>query len=364
MSNRSDKTWTLALCLSLLIHGGFVLLLIHGYIVDMRHALFLPALEREPADKDDSIYVESEQDRIRRQLVLGDSAGTGTAANASEGDEPMQAPESPEEQAWLSRDPEGFGESNGIPSESTLPQGEGGGGGIAVPVLPQVTENVSPFGIQASADAFTPPAPRIKPALPPEIAIAVGTQETELPTEEPTEEEPTETPAEEPQEGKETEVPEQPRPVAEAETPPDESTPAAAAVASSVPPGTPGSAAESADPAPMSESDSDPFARIGSAEFRPGRVDVKLGRKHKITRPRLLLGGRDALMALGSPSVVLKLKIDETGNVKGVEIVRGSGSNEIDQPCQLAAYNWWFEPALNAAGQPVPDVILFTVQWR
>jgi TonB family protein len=123
-------------------------------------------------------------------------------------------------------------------------------------------------------------------------------------------------------------------------------------------------AADSADPAPQAEMDSDPFASIGSASFRPGKVDVKFGRKFKVTRPKLLLAGRDALLALRFPSLVLKISIDEAGDVKAVEVLRSSGSNAIDQPCQLAAYDWWFEPTRNAEGKAVPDVIVFTIQWR
>ena len=34
--------------------------------------------------------------------------------------------------------------------------------------------------------------------------------------------------------------------------------------------------------------------------------------------------------------------------------VHSSGSNEIDQPCKLAMYQWWFEPPRIVPAGPVP----------
>jgi TonB family protein len=62
--------------------------------------------------------------------------------------------------------------------------------------------------------------------------------------------------------------------------------------------------------------------------------------------------------------VVTALQIDESGAVKNVQILRSSGSNEIDLPIQRAMFEWWIEPAKDADGNPVPDVAIFTITLR
>lgn len=117
------------------------------------------------------------------------------------------------------------------------------------------------------------------------------------------------------------------------------------------------------DPAPQGSTESDPISTVGSVEFRGGSTEVRLGRKYRLTRPRLSLAAQVDLITLPSPVVVLKLKIDPTGKVTSAEIYRSSGSNEIDQPCKLAAYDWWFEPARDRDGKAVEDVILFAIRF-
>jgi TonB family protein len=120
---------------------------------------------------------------------------------------------------------------------------------------------------------------------------------------------------------------------------------------------------KAADPAPQGSTESDPSSTRGFAEFRAGSTSVRLGRKFKLTRPRLSLASINDLMAVATPTVVLKLTIDESGNVISADVYRSSGSTNIDQPCQLAAYNWWFEPTKDKSGRPIKDVILFTIRF-
>jgi TonB family protein len=61
--------------------------------------------------------------------------------------------------------------------------------------------------------------------------------------------------------------------------------------------------------------------------------------------------------------VVLKISIDETGKVISASVYRSSGSIHIDQPCQLAAYEWWFEPLKDKSGKLQKDVILFAISF-
>jgi TonB family protein len=127
---------------------------------------------------------------------------------------------------------------------------------------------------------------------------------------------------------------------------------------------TPGTNLPQADPAPASDQESDPFAKVGSFKFTPGRIEARMGRKVKSVRPRLDLKGQIDLAALPNPSVWLKVKIDNTGKVIDIQVVKSSGSNEIDLPSQLAVWKWWFEPLKDASGQPQPDSVLVRLSWQ
>ena len=122
-------------------------------------------------------------------------------------------------------------------------------------------------------------------------------------------------------------------------------------------------ASASADPAPQANTESDPVTTIGGADFRMGSASVRLGRKYKLTRPHLSLAAQADLMTTAKPGLVLKIKIDSTGKVISAEIYRSSGSNAVDQPCKVAAYDWWFEPPRDAGGKPTGDVILFYIRF-
>jgi hypothetical protein len=118
------------------------------------------------------------------------------------------------------------------------------------------------------------------------------------------------------------------------------------------------------DPAPQSDSESDPFTKIGSVVFRAGTIEARFGRKVKTIRPRLTLAGQVDVLALEYPTLQLKVAIDETGKVVSVDVIRSSGSNEIDLPCQRAMYDWWIEPAKGADGKPMADVMVWDMAFR
>jgi TonB family protein len=67
---------------------------------------------------------------------------------------------------------------------------------------------------------------------------------------------------------------------------------------------------------------------------------------------------------MGKASVTLKVNIDAAGKVTKARVHKSSGSNEIDQPCVVAMYEWWFEPLRDKAGNAVPDAVLFTITFR
>ena len=119
-----------------------------------------------------------------------------------------------------------------------------------------------------------------------------------------------------------------------------------------------------ADPAPKSDSEVDAFSVLGSAQFREGRVTVRSGRQVKTRRPKIGLAGLIDLSQRSTAQVLLKVAIDETGKVTNVEVAKSSGSNEIDQPCRVAMYEWWFEPKRGPDGRAVPDVFQFGISFR
>jgi TonB family protein len=116
-----------------------------------------------------------------------------------------------------------------------------------------------------------------------------------------------------------------------------------------------------ADAAPESDSESDAFARIGSAQFKNGKLDVRLGRKVKTVKPRFTIKGGLDRISIVNPVTVVMVTIADTGKVSEVRVIRSSGSNELDLPWVLAVYKWWFEPATDAAGKATSDVVQLTL---
>src|SRR5439155_1762855 len=74
-----------------------------------------------------------------------------------------------------------------------------------------------------------------------------------------------------------------------------------------------------ADPAPLSDSESDPFSVLGSARFVNGELRVRAGRKVRSRRPKIGIAGRfDAIYS--RPEVTLRVATDKTGKVTAVEV--------------------------------------------
>jgi TonB family protein len=200
-----------------------------------------------------------------------------------------------------------------------------------------------------------PPAPAVSPVMPepPKPAVQQPRQQPENPNPSPTPRNSPPTPS-----------------TGSGQAPPTPSAPAPAAGASASAQATgdgrqPGSARPSGDPGHMSDSESDPFSKIGSAQIlHDGKLDVRFGRKIKTVRPHLPVVGQVDSFALANPSVTLRVSIDTTGKVTEVAIHKSSGSNEIDQPCLIAMYDWWFEPLQDAKGNALPDCVLFTISFR
>lgn len=128
--------------------------------------------------------------------------------------------------------------------------------------------------------------------------------------------------------------------------------------------GAPGAAPSSDNPAPPTDSESDPFAKAPSVVFRAGRVEARMGRKIKTVRPRLSLAGQYDVAGAGQISAVFGVHIDANGNVTQIDLLRSSGSNEIDLPCRRALQQWWIEPPKDKNGKPMPDVLVIKLSFE
>jgi len=328
--------------------------------------------------------------------ILGDTSGKGDAADAMEGDEPMQARQGPQGQAFLSRDPEGPGKVGSPPSMSTMIPGENGNGDDGAPAMFGAAQPAAPvmpeFAPKQFAKADSPPD-KPKPddqqqAAKPDDRDRSDTQakldrdpndvkvDPKIPTDENAKEDP-KNPGEK-RIASETGTALLTSPPPPPAAPPPQSTPpvqyASIADAMPTPPsaqhpqsqsvggGKPGPNAAPADPAPQSDSESDPFSKKGAVQFKRGSTDVQYGRKHKIIRPRLGLGAQTAMLNLPQPiTLTLALTLDETGKVTRVDVLKSSGSKNLDQACKVAAYQWWLEPSKDKSGKAVKDVVPFVI---
>jgi TonB family protein len=256
---------------------------------------------------------------------LGDPDGRGMALLNSAGDSPMKARQSFQDQPLLTR------EASGLPFS--------GSGANQESALTEARTMARPQSSAAESAVATAPEP---------ARFGMPQDQGELARPNVSQAKQSQPPSPSPQEAQ----PQQPAPPA----------PPAAVVASAV-------SSRSAPPAPLGvpaphgESDSDPVTTVGSADFHPGSTDVRLGRKFKLARPHFSLAGETDMYLLRISGVTLKLRIDETGKVTSATVFRSSGRDSVDQPCVVAAYNWWFEPLKDETGKPIKDVMLFTLRF-
>lgn len=137
----------------------------------------------------------------------------------------------------------------------------------------------------------------------------------------------------------------------------------ASAAATNAQGGLPGPPMEAADPAPDTALESDPFAKIPGVEFHDGKVAARSGRRVKPVRPRLSDIAKRDLLGLQFPTILARVRIDKTGKVTDVTVLRGSGSQAVDMPVYRALWEWWFEPPTDKKGNPTEDVQLVAIHW-
>ena len=322
----------------------------------------------EPQDPEaDDAEPDEEKERLR-EFVMGAEKATGYASHEIRDKTDATAREADQDQASLSLDPPGAGVA-GKDASGTEATGEGStigqpGGAPAPPVAIVI---VKPAAEPAAPAEIEPgPAPRAAAAAPPELLpLPADVERADVPV------------------PSESRIEDGVAPPLEAPRDPESNAPPAplkAAAIAVVEPSEPvaqpaptpedggsrvgGSAEAAADPARMSDSEADAFSRLGTAIVRDGRLEIRFGRKVKTRRPKLLLAAQVELLTLRRAEVVLKIEIDATGKVTSVEVVKSSGSNDIDQPTRVAVYDWWFEPKKDASGKAVPDEVQFTIGWR
>lgn len=325
--NRRDISLTLALCASLTLHALLLGGAAEWYAIGTAAHLFLPGYPKAPTTNPSmiSLLPLPEPDDTRDPMDrLGDMQGKGKATADAAGDEPMQARKADQDQPLLSFDPDGASKIGESTSENPAPLGQAAA----------VTDALKPIPAKTA-----PPAPPLEQAL----ALGVGKPAQEIA---------------EPFAAKMQPPEQSPNPTEQTKPHEQKDEPAQGSPSLSQP-----GAQASADAAPQGSTESDPFTTVGDVQFRRGAMQVRLGRNYKLTRPRLSLAAQSDLMSIAAPSVVLKITLDESGNVISADVYRSSGSPNVDQPCQIAAYNWWFEPLKDKTGKPVKDVILFNLRF-
>jgi TonB family protein len=312
---RLDRTWTFAFLASLALHALLVASAARVFVGSSTVAL--------PRESQAATKLGREMPIITRFSDFGEHDGIGSAINAADGPVTLAARMAPQDQALLSRDPIGAGKIGDEPSMSVLPEGSS----PALEALPPMPAGVPRHPVLSSPaldSAVFGSAPRL---------TEIGTPHV---------------------------TPRSPHALAQAIK---RLNPAAKA-SRSKPADQSGAPAPPADPAPMSDSESDAFTQAGAIEFHDGRMTARLGRAFRSVRPKLSLAAQLDLMGMASPRIVLKVSIDGKGKVTDVEVLESTGSAKVDQPVTVAMYQWWFEPARGAGGKSVDDVLIIPISWH
>lgn len=292
---------------------------------------------------------------------LGEHDSNGPSINSAPGQQPMESAVADvrQEQAAMQRDPEGFGGKGSSQQLEQMLRGDNGDG------APRGTNSsaqsaASVFGSQETALAeLTPKMPKAVPVGRAADSKSTGTDSGFDPLSSGP------LPIKTPKEASKGEPSTMGSP--SSAQPANEQNQSEQTTASSKggAGGKPGSAEPgSGNPVPTSDFESYPVSHIAS-RFMAGEITARTGRKMRARElPRLGLAAIADLQEMQNPYVVLLLKIDEHGNVTDVKIARSSGSDNVDLPCQRAAYTWWFEPMKDPkTGTVHGELIEFTIYF-
>jgi hypothetical protein len=348
---RRDPTILFALLVALGVHLALIGFGVRAARRDL--GWWLAGPPAPPATAQPAMPNQSVQD-------LGDHDTRGTSINSSSGEQPMESAvaDARQEQAAMQRDPAGFGgKGSNRQLEQTLrgdngdnsPRGSRASASSASAVFgsreastanlsPQVA---SPHPLKSQSNA------KQKPVQNGADPLSTGPLPVDKPSLSPANEQGDENPS-------------QPRSDNQPAAAPQSPAGSQSAGGAGGKAGAPDSGA--GNPIPTSDFESFPVTHIAS-RFLAGRIEARTGRKMRTRElPRLGLAAYADLQTLERPFVVMLLKIDTTGNVVDVRITHSSGSDNVDLPCQRAAYTWWFEPLKDPqTGQIHPEQIEFTV---
>jgi len=295
--NRRDHTFALALIASLLLHAAIVFVVADSAV---QYVGGDGVNTRVVAAQDVPYLIPTPPPPVQMDKLFGDARGTGDASNTRLGDEPLVSRDAGQVQGFLSRDPVSNGKVDKEPSMSVLPSGSAMMSPLKGLPPPPPPASVVPFGVSERTEQFSlPHVTRAKERYAP--------------------------PA--PQPGPSRAV---------------------------------GSAVAAADPAVMSDSESDPFTAKGdnaAVVFRDGRVEARLGRKVKTVRPHLSFASQMDLLGMQFPRMTVRVHIHTDGTVRRVDIVKPTGSPAADQEVKVALYQWWFEPTKDTE-------VEFSIVWR
>jgi TonB family protein len=348
---RPGSSFVIPACLSAAVHVTLLTVLPRYFSTgpggNSTQDLPVATIARLPDPQEEPVLPEAE---------IGDRQGKGYATAEVDAPTQAKAPEADADQAYLGLNPPGVdksGRGSGI-AEMAGEDGSGGSSGGATPR--QAQRSVAPFGVNSELKLPKPSKAR-PPQEPTAVADAGGAifGPSAAPVVDPTDAPPLpalNSPTTQPSDAAQLALVPQPQP---APASADARAPGSSSHGEPLPTGS---------PSRMSDSESDPFSRLGTVTFSDGAMEIQFGRKVKTRKPKILLAGKLDLLTLRRARVILDVDIDETGKVMTVNVDKSSGSNDIDQPTRVAVYDWWFEPKLDQSGKPVPDRVQFTINWR
>ncbi len=246
---------------------------------------------------------------------FGESESTGTSNSSSQAEGVQRAPKPSQDQAALTRDPEG---------------NESG----AQPPAVQPTPPAEALAAMTEPQAFRPPAQQLTLESAP-----IGRSAKAAPT-----------PVDAKDDRSQTEQLARAQPPAPSPSKPEvEPRP--------VPP-----RSHAGTPLEHSDRDSDLFASEFSVQYERGQVKARQGREFKFARPRENLAAITDTAVISFPAVCrLKVETDEHGNVRRVTIDHSTGSSALDRIFELATYSSWFEPPKDDDGKPKRDQFTFAI---
>lgn len=369
---RRDVSLTIAICVSLCVHAWVIHALIGGEYLGSAFAtprvyLIQKHAATKPTSGIELIRLPAKpkllQPPMDTEEQFGEINGRGKAINSMTGDKPLRAKQSDEEQASLSRHPGSTNDHS--PSQATAVQKnagdskQGGRNGNAEKMLaalmPQQKQQMAMVGVAPSEPMLT----EKKETVPAGQTISANQKQIAKEESRPVK----------PQQGqtaKEQAKSESLAKTATANNQPERKEQVAAGTGGGNTAGRVGNVqpAMASDPGQLSESESDAFSNVGSAVLEYGKLDARFGRKVKTVRPDFTIAGRVDLSTFAAPSVQLEVHADATGKPTEVDVIQGSGSNNIDEPVRLALYKWWFEPPKDRRGKPMADVMVWTISFR